>query len=550
MKSALLLFATLSLTAQIRMQQMPPADQTGKGSIEGNVLDAATHEPIKKASVMLNGRTSLTAITDATGHFAFRALPPGRYMIQAHSEKYPAPEASVEVEPQSVIALAADEQRRDVSLTLIPGASVRGRIVDDEGNPMPRCTVTPMRFHDTDMGRTLDTFGSAQSDDRGEYRISNISRGKYYIMARCFQSVQLPHAFVRRGSTVDLPVLTYQPQFYPGAPDPTGASRVEASPNANIAGIDFHMSPSTGVTVRGHVGPATPDRPLQIALQPKDPIRRQWQGQGPRFNPSTGEFQIPNVVPGSYELIATGSGDSNTYFAKVPVEVGTAPLEPIEVALAPAPAISGTISIEGDVKVPMNNLRVMVQPLDRRPLMRPPPQAEVQSDGTFTLNSVVPGHWRLVVNGAPGPGYLKSVTRGDQEVSPIDLEIGPSAAGPLKIVVGTKFAQIDATISTPPSGVEQLFAIFWPANGDPTFRQNLAVNPQGPTTLRNIPPGRYFGCAVAVSQPWALMQNRALLKALESTCEALDIVEGGRTSVQLRFISAQDLKRLVEKLEE
>jgi hypothetical protein len=548
MKSALLFLGTLSLAAQIRMQQMPPADQTGKASIEGNLLDAVTNEPIKKASIMLNGRISLTAITDATGHFAFRLLPPGKYMIQAHSERYPAPQQGFEVEQQLNISLATDEQKRDVGLTLIPGASVRGHIVDDEGNPMPRCTVTPMRFHETDMGRTLDGFGSAQSDDHGEYRISNVSRGKYFIMARCFQSIQLPHAFIRRGSTADVPVLTYQPQFYPGVPDPTGASRVEASPNANIAGIDFRMSPATGVTVRGHVGPATPDRPLQIALQPKDPMRRQWQGQGPRFNPSTGEFQIPNVVPGSYELMATGSGESNTYFAKVPVEVGTAPLEPIEVALAPAPAISGTISIEGDVKVPMNNLRVMVQPSDRQPIMRPPPPAEVQSDGTFTLNSVVPGHWRLVVNGAPG--YLKSVTRGDQEVSPIDLEIGAAAAGPLKIVMSTKFAQIDATVSTPTSGVEQLFAIFWPANGDPTFRQNLALDPQGRTTLRNIPPGRYFGCAVAVAQPWALMGNRALLKALESPCEALDIVEGDHASVQLRFVSAQDLKRLVEKLDE
>jgi Carboxypeptidase regulatory-like domain len=547
MKPAVFFLSTVSLLAQIRMQPpFPPREQTGKASIEGNVLDAVTREPVKKAAVMLNGTISLTAVTDASGHFAFRALPAGNYMILANSEKY-AGQQSFNADQQVTCSLSADEQKRDVALTLTPGASIRGQIVDEEGSPMPRCQIRAMRFQDSDMGRSLETLASVQSDDHGEYRMSNIPAGKYYVMAHCSQSVQLPHAFIQRGAVAELPVLTYPQQFYPGAPDPMGASRVAASPNANITGIDFHMFTATGVTVRGQVRPTAPDRNLQIALQPKDRMRR-WQWENPRFNAATGAFQFPNVMPGSYELVATAFGDGHSHFALVPVEVGTTPLEPVDMVLTAGAAISGTISIEGDVKVAMNSMHVMVQSLDPWPMGAPPPQAEVHSDGTFTLNSVVPGHRRLVVDG--GPGYVKSVTYGDQEVSPVDFEIGGSAGGSLKIVMGTKFAQVDAALSSPPPDSGPVFAIFWPANGDFTHQQNVGLSPQAHALLANIPPGKYYGCAMAVAQPWMIVQNHALLKALESTCEAVDVVEGGRTSVQLRLISAQDLKRFIEKLDD
>lgn len=537
---------SMSLSAQVKVQARQPPPQ-GKASIEGTVVDAVTRGPVKKASVMLGGRASLNAITDASGHFAFRELPEGQYIIQAQSENYRVAQFGIETGQPLGITLAGDDHKRDVTLSLTPGASVRGRIFDEEGNPIPRCSVNTMQFHESDAGRTLGGTGSSQTDDKGEYQIRNIPTGKHYIVARCMKSVLLPHAFIRRTPTMDLPMLVYPAQFYPGVPDPAGATRVEALPGADIVGIDIRMSPATGVAVRGRINPLLPDKNLHIMFEPKDPLRRGWQRQGVSANQSTGEFRIPNVLPGSYELVAAASGDGPLYFAKTSLEVGAASPEPLNVSLAPVPPISGTISIEGDIKVPVNSLKVMMNPLDGQLIMGPPPRTDVQSDGTFTLNSVSPGRWRLVVNGAPG--YLKSVTRGDQEVSPGSLEIGPAAA-PLKIVISTKFAQIDAAISVPPSSPTPLFGLLWPARSDSGFpEQTFGINPQGHSVL-TVPPGRYYACAAAIAQPWMIMQNRALRKALESRCEAVDVPEGGRASAQMPLISAEDLKRLAEELEE
>jgi hypothetical protein len=539
-----------SVTAQVQFSAQrppfPPSEQTGKASIEGSVIDAITREPVKKATVMLNGRVGLEAVTDASGHFAFRQLPAGQYNIQVHSEKYPPIQGPLSTGNQLAISLAVEERKQDIGLSLTPGASVRGRIVDEDGNPMPRCSVKTVQFRDTGTGRSLQQFGFSQSDDKGEYRIFNIPRGKYYIQAHCNQTVPLPHAFIRRTATIDVPRLTYAPLFYPGAIDLVGAGKLEALAGANISGIDFQMVPARGATVRGRVGSA-PDRNIQVTLEPKDPVGRELRSQGTRVNAVTGEFQIPSVLPGSYELVAMAWGEGRAYLGKVSVEVGATPLEPINLILAAAPAISGSISIEGETtKTPMNNLRLMMNPLDGRGMVGAQPETEVQSDGTFIFNSVMPGHWRLFVNGAPG--YVKSVKQGDREASHWDLEIGSSAVQ-LKVVVGTKYTRVQAELSASAAGSEAISAILWPANGDPSYQQNFGMSSQTPTTI-NVPPGRYYACAFATTQPWMFMQNGALRKALESRCETVDASEGDSARVQLQIIPAADLQQLLDKIDQ
>jgi hypothetical protein len=266
------------------------------------------------------------------------------------------------------------------------------------------------------------------------------------------------------------------------------------------------------------------------------------QQQAGGANLATGEFQIPNVRPGSYELVATAQVEGRLYIAKTPVEVGAAAPEPLEVVLEPAPQISGSVAIDGDLQFPFKNLRVMMNLLDGQPL-GPPPQTEVQSDGTFVIYPS-PGHWRLQVNGAPG--YLKSVTLGDQEVSATDIEIGPVPAA-LKIVIGTRNAQVDATITALPADANAVSGMVWSA-GSSEFQQNFSVNAQGKAVV-SLPPGRYHVCAIAVAQPSMLLQNREFRKALEGHCQVVQVSEGDRTNIQIPFVPADEVKQLADSLD-
>src|SRR5581483_6936464 len=129
------------------------------------------------------------------------------------------------------------------------------------------------------------------------------------------------------------------------------------------------------------------------------------------------------------------------------------------------------------------------------------------------------GRWRLRINGAPG--YVKSMTVGDQEISGNTFEVGSSPVS-LKLVIGTKTTQVDAAISGPPSNGNPLFALIWSL--DTEFQQAVPAPPQGPPSF-HLPPGKYFTCAVQVAQPFMVLLDRGLKNALAKQCSALEVSE-------------------------
>lgn len=87
--------AILLAATALAQQPLPPATEEATGSIEGTVLDAVTGEAIRRAEVILGGtltqgapQADLRAGTDASGHFAFRALPAGTYWLNAQHANY------------------------------------------------------------------------------------------------------------------------------------------------------------------------------------------------------------------------------------------------------------------------------------------------------------------------------------------------------------------------------------------------------------------------------------------------------------------------------
>lgn len=559
MKAAILLVSTLNLAAQvvgpITPSRSPSEAQTptGKGSIEGTVVDLLTGQPIRKAAVTLNGRRiGLNAVTDTSGHFAFRLLPAGQYTIRASNENYPEQRAG---RTQLALSVGEDEQKQEVKLELVPGGIVSGRVADEEDNPMRGCFMSAMQSRETDAGPMPRMMGSGQSDDKGEYRITRLPRGKYYITARCNQNVPLPHAFVLRSAQSDLPSLVYPVRFYPGGLDLGAAARVAVSSGANVPGIDFKMSPGTGFNIRGHAAGVPSGGIGRIMLEPRDPSTRRWQAPWQRslarVNQQTGEFEIRNVLPGSYDLVASSSIENRLYFARVPVEVGATKPEPINLALTEAPSVSGTVSVDGNAQAPMNGFRLSLSPVDQNAMIGQSRQADIQSDGGFSFNSVMPGHWQLALRSgaalSTGGAYLKSVTLGDQEVSAKDVEIVGAFPVSLKIVLGVKFGQIDATISDPVSNGERASIVLWLA-GDPSASQSFSFNGQS-QQIRNLRPGKYYGCAVAGGQPGFLLEY-GVRKELESRCETVEVGEGQHATLEMPLISSTELERIIEKLDQ
>src|SRR5262245_43886764 len=71
-----------------RLASFPP------GAIQGLVQDELSH-PISGAVVTAVGASTLVAVTDKTGRFELRALPPGPYLLRAHLSGFVTPPAQI-----------------------------------------------------------------------------------------------------------------------------------------------------------------------------------------------------------------------------------------------------------------------------------------------------------------------------------------------------------------------------------------------------------------------------------------------------------------------
>jgi hypothetical protein len=200
--------------------------------------------------------------------------------------------------------------------------------------------------------------------------------------------------------------------------------------------------------------------------------------------------------------------------------------------------VEGTISIEG-AQLPPGYLRVVLDPVGSGNEL----SAEVRSDGTYSIGSVAPGHWRVSAQGA----FIKSVTRGQREYSAADVEIGDQAGPPFKIVASTNFASLRVTAPGEPRSAEGILFFFWIGGGPngpmfPVAPDHSDRMIEGGTI--GLPPGRHFVCAFVGVQPWMTPQSSsdfgALRPALESDCQTIELIEGERATispVQAPFIA-------------
>ena len=397
--------------------QQPQA--TGKGVIEGTVVNAITQQPVKRAQVMLQGNASLSATTDASGHFMFKDLPAGSFMLQANASGYGGFRSRRRASAGAVqqVKLEADAKISDITIALTPNSSIAGRILDEDGAPLPGCQAMLMQYQERQGTRMLEQNNNTQSDENGDYTFAGVQPGKYFVLGRCFQSRPLPHAFVERGPNMDVPTQTYATLFYPGTVDLTGAMQIKVAAGAEASGINFRMHPITAMTVRGHLNApeAAMSQNIQVNLHARDPQMVHAIQYGAQVE-QAGRFQFRNVEPGSYDLEAftmPGNGNEAMLYTKVPVEVGTAPLDPVEITLSRGATITGSITIEGDAETPvqMENLQVNLLPAGPQNYPWQQQTPKVEKDGTFTIAGIIPGKWRFYAGNMPG--YLKSAMWND-----------------------------------------------------------------------------------------------------------------------------------------
>jgi hypothetical protein len=376
--------------------QILSAQQTEpRAHLEGIVVKSGTNQPLSKAIVALraNAASVATTMTDDDGRFLFPNVNPGQYRLLAERRGYIAAEygqRSVEG-PGLVIDLSSRQRLTAVRVEMTQGASISGRVTDRGLSVGGVVRVFALRAS-TEAGQRLWTEALATiSNDLGEYHLSWLPPGRYYVLARvpdgpsALGSRGLPDVrmhsrpvFVRNLGAGTSDTEMHVPVFFPNTSDWKSARAVDVGPGGTAINVDIDASPRPALRIRGVVSgiPAgsTPPpgatvgrggRGLAPAAQPRVTLIPLDSVSIENFSTVTadekGAFEISRVPPGSYALLAS---IGNNFEARANVEVRDRDVNGVVLIPSQQIVVSGRIVIEGQSPESnlANRLRVALVP--------------------------------------------------------------------------------------------------------------------------------------------------------------------------------------------
>jgi hypothetical protein len=343
-------------------------------------------------------------------------------------------------------------------------------------------------------------------------------------------------------------------EFYPDSQDFPAAARLIVEAGASVAGIDFHLRPTSTVTIRGRLtgDPEALRRNLHVMLEPRDAALTSLLHYPATVDARTGEFRVENVPAGAYTLVATAHDPGHSYQAKELVDIGTGSVAPapMELPLIPGSTFRGSVEVEGGQPAP-ENVRIVLTPLDAENA-GPAPETKVEKDGTFSISGILPGRWRLELGGANG--YSKSLSVGGQEASASAFTVIPGAGGEMRVMVGTKMAQLEGIVDgIRPEGVGVAWLVLAPEDANTIAMdrlRNTSADRTGHFQMSGLAPGRYRLYALANAAAWtALRQNPRVLQVIAQRGKSVDLEAGGRATVQVSVMPVEELAQALQEIE-
>jgi hypothetical protein len=547
----------------------PPATETSekdKCTLSGFVTNIQTGEPIKKANLRMtlsnvarttNGvfeQTGYSGKSTADGSFTFEGMAPGEYWLIAEKSGFIRTRYGSKngLNGGTMLSLSPGQKIAGIKFQLVPQATITGRVLDDDGDPIGGVVVQALGRMWMQGGKAhYAPIGRATTDDTGVYRITNLSPGKYYIMAEDPRQQRM-NSMNEKPATPGKPNIQPVRTFYPSSLDLTGAAKLELKAGQEQPGTDIRIRSAETFHIRGKVtGDVSedPNQPTMLMLVPynNDSIKiTLFQGFTMLRKDHT--FEIGNVLPGAYVISMPGmNGEKQT--ARQPVEVGSADLNDVVIASQPTFTIHGQIELQGtgssDAKQKgLDGVYVTLQP-DDMDMMFGNTQGIAKPDGSFVIENLPASKLRANVFNEPEGTYVKSIRLGNQETlgKPLDL----NGSGELHVLLHTGAPELCGTVTAKKGGsvvpvssasVLLISEDLIRSGGSP---HTANTNQNGAFTAKGLTPGVYYALAYE-SEERRNMQDPTLLKLLAGKATKVELKENDKQQVQLTLLPAEDLQ--------
>jgi uncharacterized surface anchored protein len=580
--------ACLTLTLCAFAHGQTPAQAPPKSSLSGQIVNAKTGAPLKKATVRLTmlmnrdgrgpvaaplpapaapgqqqmmdqimaqlatvqtslgqnyrGPTVKTADTDEQGRFTFANLDSGKYRLTAERQgflrqNYGERKFSGTGTP---IVVGDGQNVKDIQVRMNPQAVITGKVLDEDGEPLANVQVQAHRYMYQGGKHTWNQVMSGQTSDIGEYRLPDLQPGRYLVSTN-------PRNLARRIVQPNEPMttepdMTYAATYYPSTTSATTAATIDVGAGGDVPGIDIRLVKARVWRVRGRIvgienagngrgrGAA-----VQVGLIP---------AEGPTNNrvmttvrPGDGTFELRNVPSGMYILHAQTQGNGQMMAASMPVNVTGSHVDGLTLQLASGGDLQGTVKLvdASGATIELKNLSVNLRPSGNEGFgFGQPARGKVGDDMKFTIKGVPPMKFALNVSGIPNTCYLKSVTYGGREIPAEGLDM--SAGGQVEVTVSAAAAQLDAVVMDKDNkALSQAVVAIIPPTGSPMV---LTTDDSGILSAKGLKPGTYKLVA------WEDVESGApydpeFLRQFEKKMKSVSLDSAGHEAVTLSAIADQ-----------
>ncbi len=517
-------------------------DRQSKASIEGQVVNQATGAPLKNAIVKLQLRSPysssadydpLVQQTNEEGRFLFTNLIPRDWELSAERRGFvPGKYGGRRFLPQgSRMSLKADQQIRDLVLKLVPQATIAGRVLDAEGEPVEGARVAVLKAGYANGVPRWSEVASATTLDNGEYRIPKVVAGRYVVKCTIARIARAPSS-----SGIE---TAYAATYHPNATEPSLGAAIDVPDGSEVGGIDIRLAPTRVFHVRGRFQPPTGRQaPGYAALVDRADLTKILAGFSSA--PPDYLFDISRVPPGSYVAYAWWF-DGGQFMTSQSVDVRDQDIDNLVLSPARASEILGSVELKPAGRhVDLRTLTVEIQPINFGKSSNDPVPFKIGADLKFryliSVQAYSFGGLAVGVSGIPDGCYLASVRYGGKDVPESGIEYSNGAA--LEIMIGTDGARVDgSTLNKDDTPLEGAVVALIPADGKGGSRSVIS-GPQGAFHLTGVPPGDYKLMAwddVGRDD----LENPDFIKRFDSRGIPVKLPASGTATVSTRVISQE-----------
>ena len=405
--------------------------------------------------------------------------------------------------------------------------------------------------------KSFQSISTDKTDDRGEYRLYWLSPGRYYLNAGTSPGPTNRPVALGGGaaSPNQMPGESFTYTYYPGVTSISQAVAIEVGAGAEVGGIDFAVQRQQLLNVRGKVvDTRTGASPAAVNINLSYQV---FDGGGSfgsvnNYNPSTGTFELVNIIPGSYTVTATiqdstandTASRARLSSASLPIDVFNGDLENVVMNLVPGFPMAGRLRIEGKQPPSLSNSRLQLRSSQNGVitnavggvlLASPAPDA----DGYFRFDGVHPGEFRIALTNMLPEYFLKEARLNGVDVLNQPMQFPAVDNAFLDVVISSGAMQFEGTTteakSMPEPGVTVVLIPDQHRDRVDLFK-NTTTDANGKYLLRGIAPGDYKLFAWDSVDPFAWFDPEHQLRN-ENKGKSIHVVESANQNVDLSVIT-------------